>query len=296
MKKENIYVVLGFDMETDVGSWTPYYKSLKKGAKFLINLLRRKGIEATFFFTGEAAKLYPDVVREVLDSGNEVGCHTLYHETIGDAIFDIPGIKPLLPEEVPHRLKLATDWVTKVSGVRPVSFRAPRLWGSNAMINALEGLGYIADASYPLYYYTKRLVPYHPSRKDWTKEGNLKILEIPNFADLSMKSKDKYGRDRDQWPLYRTESARALLKHIDGFVEYVLAENLPVVLCFYFHPWEFIEQPKSFTYGEGTVIPFEFITKNCGAYAREQLEKLIEILLRMKARFYSAEHLARAWK
>ncbi|OIN98363.1 hypothetical protein AUJ66_01085 [Candidatus Desantisbacteria bacterium CG1_02_38_46] len=295
MRQENIFVVLGFDMETDMGSWSPYWEGLKKGTPFILDLLKRKGIEGTFFFTGEAAKLYPEIVKMVLNSGQEVGCHSLFHETVGDQIFDIPGVKPLLPSEVKNRLKLATEWVKKASGVKPVSFRCPRLWGSTAVVNALEKLGYIADVSYPLYYYTQRVIPYHPSSKDWTKEGNLKILEIPNFADLSIKSRDKYGRDRDQWPLYRVKSADALMKHIKGFVQYVSARNLPVVLCFYFHPWEFVKQPGSFTYGEGTVMPFEFLSRNCGAYARKQIEKLIGNLLKIKARFYSAGHLARVW-
>ncbi len=58
----------------------------------------------------------------------------------------------------------------KAAGVKPASFRAPRLWGSTAMVNALEKLGYKADASYPLYFYRKRLFPYHPSRKNWLRK------------------------------------------------------------------------------------------------------------------------------
>jgi hypothetical protein len=64
-----------------------------------------------------------------------------------------------------------------------VSFRCPRLFGSTAVVNALEALGYRTDASYPLYYYRKRLAPYHPSREDWTQEGESRLLEIPNFAE-----------------------------------------------------------------------------------------------------------------
>ena len=88
------------------------------------------------------------------------------------------------------------------------SFRAPRLWGSTAMVNALEDLNYVADASYPLFFYQKRLAPYHPARTDWTAEGDMRIVEIPNFADMTIESKDPHGRDRDSWPLFRTEGAR----------------------------------------------------------------------------------------
>lgn len=290
-----ITVVLGFDMETDVGSWSPYYEGLVQGTPKLLRLLEERDATATFFFTGDAARTHPQVVRAVQTAGHEVGCHSLYHETVGDPIFEIPGVKPLLPEEVPLRLRVATEWVAEALGEQPISFRCPRLWGSTAVVNALEDLGYVADASYPLYYYQERLAPYHPSREDWTQVGDMRILEIPNFADMTIDSTDEYGRDRDQWPLFRTESADSLMRHIDAFIGYVNERGQPVVLCFYFHPWEFIDIPESYTYGEGTVVPHPFLIKNCGQYAVEQLGRLLDSLAERGARFTTARDLAASW-
>lgn len=290
-----ITVVLGFDMETDVGSWSPYYEGLVQGTPKLLRLLEERDATATFFFTGDAARTHPQVVRAVQTAGHEVGCHSLYHETVGDPLFEIPGVKPLLPEEVPLRLRVATEWVAEALGEQPISFRCPRLWGSTAVVNALEDLGYVADASYPLYYYQQRLAPYHPSREDWTQVGDMRILEIPNFADMTIDSTDEYGRDRDQWPLFRTESADSLMRHIDAFIGYVNERGQPVVLCFYFHPWEFIDIPESYTYGEGTVVPHPFIIKNCGQYAVEQLGRLLDSLAERGARFTTARDLAASW-
>src|SRR5690606_13452099 len=101
-------------------------------------------------------------------------CHSLLHETVGDPLFPIPLETSLLPEEVPFRIKMATEWVAEVLGHSPVSFRSPRLWGSTAVINALEDLNYVADASYPMYFYKERLTPYYPDKNDWTKEGDMK--------------------------------------------------------------------------------------------------------------------------
>ena len=141
--------ILGFDCETDVGSWTPYYEGLIHGTPRILDLLKRHGITGTFFFSGDAACKNPEVVRLVLDSGHEVGCHSISHETVGDALFDIPGVFPLLPEEVENRLRMATAMVEAVAGYRPVSFRAPRPFGSTAVVDALESLGYVSDATYP---------------------------------------------------------------------------------------------------------------------------------------------------
>ena len=287
-------VVFGFDMETDIGSWTPFYQGLLKGTPRILSVLAKHKITSTFFFVGDAARLYPKIVRMVDRAGHEVGCHTLYHETIGDELFPIPGIKPMLPEECRHRIEVASKIVNKVLGKKTTSFRAPRLWGSTAMLNALEDLGFTADASYPLYFYEKRLVPYHPSRKDWTREGDMKILEIPNFADMTLKSNDPYGRDRDQWPLFRTRGAAALMKHIDSMLAFYERKKLPPVICFYMHPWEFHEMPQGLIhFGEGAVLPDPFIIKNCGKVAVRELDKLISLLKKRGAEFLSCRALSR---
>ena len=226
-------------------------------------------------------------------AGHEVGCHTLYHETIGDELFPIPGIKPMLPEECYHRIKVSTQWVRQALGKKIVSFRAPRLWGSTGMVNALEDLGFVADASYPLYFYEKRLVPYHPSRKDWTREGRMRIVEIPNFADMTIVSKDTYGRDRDQWPLFRTEGAEASMAHIAAMLRFYERKRLPAVLCFYMHPWEFQEMPQGLIhFGEGSVRPDPFIVKNCGKVAAKELDRLVVRLKERGAEFLTARDLA----
>ncbi|MCK4248424.1 MAG: polysaccharide deacetylase family protein [Candidatus Omnitrophica bacterium] len=288
-----IRVILGFDCETDVGSWTPFYEGLIHGTPVILELLDKHKITGTFFFTGDSVKKHPEVVHQVKDANHEIGCHTLFHETVGDAIFEIPGVSPLLPEEVENRLILATEWVEDVCGRRPVSFRAPRLFGSTAMINALEKLGYVSDASYPMYYFKDQLRPYHPSKDDWTKTGDLNIVELPNFADLSMESTDPYGRDLDQWPLFRTEGADALFKHIDGYIAYCRDRDIEPFLCFYFHPWEFYSMPQGeIHYGEGSVRPDPFIVKNCGTYAAEQFDLLLKKLLERGAEFFQAKQIA----
>ena len=284
-------VVLGFDMETDVGSWTPHYEGLLHGTPVILDILARHNVTATFYFTGTAARQHPQVVETVRNAGHEIGAHSLFHETLGDPIFDIPGAVPVLREEVPRRLELCSQWIEDIAGVRPVSFRCPRLWGSTAVVNALEELGYVTDASYPMYFFGQRLTPYHPSSKDWTQQGDMKIVELPNFADMSMTSTDPYGRDRDQWPVFRTQDANALIRHIDGFAGYCDQREAPLFLCFYFHPWEFHEMPHGeIRYGEGSVRPDPFIVQNCGKYAAAQFDRLIAELKSRKYVFRQAQH------
>lgn len=292
----DIPVILGFDMETDIGSWTPFYEGLVNGTPLILEVLRQHQAISTFFFVGAAAQAHPEIVRSVQAAGHEIGCHTLYHETIGDQLFPIPGMTPVLPHEVQPRLALATKLVSEAAGGTPMrSFRAPRLFGSTAMIKGLVDLGYIADASLPMYAFPDRLAPYRPSNADWTTPGELPLWEFPNFADVAMDSHDPLGRDRDQWPLFRTASAAALLTRIDTFIAHVRQRGIPPVLTFYFHPWEFWPMPQGpIHFGEGAVTPDPFIVANCGGYALEQLDLLLQGLRARGANFTTCAAYAEA--
>ncbi len=46
---------------------------------WVLDLLRKEGIQATFFCVGENVMKYPEVYRQVLDDGHSVGNHTFNH-------------------------------------------------------------------------------------------------------------------------------------------------------------------------------------------------------------------------
>ena len=294
-----IQVVFGIDMETDIGSWTPFYEGVAKGTPLLLNLFAKKSIPLTAFWVADTARRFPEIVREMESAGHETGTHSLYHETVGDSLFEIPGTYPLLPEEVQPRIKLATDILEDIVGHKVVSWRCPRLFGGTHVTNALEALGYECDATYPMYFYNEQLFPYHPSQENWTEQGSLNLIEIIQFADMGMESKDDYGRDKDQWPLYRTQSTEAFIPHIESFMSYLEKNDQsqkPIVLCFYFHPWEFWEMPEGVIhFGEGGVLPDPFLTKGCGMYCLNQVELLIDWLKSKEASFLTASQCARKW-
>lgn len=289
-------VVLGIDMETDIGSFTDAYEGVKYGTPRLLSIMDKHQVKATYFWTGHSAEKNPGMVMDVKNAGHETGCHGLLHETLGDPIFPLPNNWPVMSFEVEGRIKEATRIVEKISGVKPLSFRCPRLWGSTKVIEVLELLGYKADASLPLYFYRNLYFPYHPAKDNWVNQGDLKIVEIPNFCDLSMDSNDPYQRDRDQWPLFRTESAGAVLNKADSFINYVRSRGKRPVLCFYFHPWEFHEMPQgAIDYGEASVKPLPFITKNCGDVACREFEILLRELKKRGGVFKTALNIAEEW-
>jgi hypothetical protein len=202
----------------------------------------------------------------------------------------------VLPSEVEGRIAEATRAVRRISGVQPRSFRCPRLWGSTKVVNVLEKLGYVADASYPLFFHGKPVAPYHPSSRDWTRAGRMKIVEIPNVCNLSMKSTDRYHRDRDGWPLFRTESARALMQNVEGYLHVVRRQGKRPVVCLYFHPWEFHAMPQgTISFGEAMVKPLPFIVKGCGRKAVREFDALCTLLKEKGARFLTAREVAKRY-
>lgn len=51
----------------------PYY------TEDLLDVLKEKDVQATFFITGENAALYPDIVKREQEEGHVIGNHTYYH-------------------------------------------------------------------------------------------------------------------------------------------------------------------------------------------------------------------------
>ena len=72
IKNDRVYVILGVDTETDVGSFTPFYEGVQHGVPKLLKLFDRHDVKGTFFFTGEAAKVNPDIAKMVAQSTSEV--------------------------------------------------------------------------------------------------------------------------------------------------------------------------------------------------------------------------------
>jgi peptidoglycan-N-acetylglucosamine deacetylase len=292
------HVILSYDMETDVGNWGVTYHGVREGTPRLLEILARHSASATFLFTAASAEACPETVREVLAAGQEVGCHALRHEFLGEATSDTPNLFTLLPEEIDHRLELATEIVAEVAGVRPVSFRCPRLQSSNQVLHALQRLGYVVDSSYPTYLYGKQFAPYYPHPDDWREVGDMSVLELPTFADFTENGdgSDAFRRDRDGWPKLRLEGGARLKQRIDRMCEYLGARGLPAFVCLYLHPWEFVPTPRELTFGEGRLEIAEWLWLNSGEPHLAALDELMSLLRHDGAVFWTMKDFAAAWK
>jgi peptidoglycan-N-acetylglucosamine deacetylase len=278
-------VILGFDMEPDVGSWTSGTRGVREGTPRILRALANHGVKATFLWTGREALDHPDIVERVVSDGHEIGCHTMYHENVGNPVYDTPFPSYILESEIRGRLELATETVERVAGVRPVSFRAPRLFGSAAMVRALDELGYVADSSFPAYFHGRNFLPYHPSREDWSKDGDLSILEIPPFFDVRASEDDSKNRARDQWPVLRLKGAEAFADLSRDMLSEVRDASGDSAVCIYLHPWEFVPIPETIELDEATLTLKPFLHVNTGQFAVDALDRYIGLMKQDGAEF-----------
>ncbi|NYE58356.1 polysaccharide deacetylase family sporulation protein PdaB [Carboxydothermus ferrireducens] len=116
-------VALTFDL-----SWgTKTYKPI-------LNTLRKENIKATFFLSGPWAKQHPEIVREIVKDGHEIGSHGHRHVNYTG----------LSPEEIKKEVFLAHEAIKEASNKTPTIIRLPNGDYNKTVIKTLREIGYTA--------------------------------------------------------------------------------------------------------------------------------------------------------
>lgn len=165
-------------------------KVLQEGMPFLLDIYGKYNIKSTFYFTGYIAKLYPGVVKMILNHGHEVASHGLSHKK--EHGFDqMPYQKQL------QHLKESKMILEDISGKEVISFRAPALRVNENTGKALMEAGYSIDSSIASQRFdlfmsfggVKKLkwllsprLPYRTSVESLFEKGDSPIVEVPLSA------------------------------------------------------------------------------------------------------------------
>jgi peptidoglycan/xylan/chitin deacetylase (PgdA/CDA1 family) len=81
----------------------------------VLDVLRERGVPATFFLCGSNTQAYPDIARRILADGHDIGNHTFSHPYLY-----------LTPDaRIAAEIDRAQDAIFQVTGVRPTLFRPP---------------------------------------------------------------------------------------------------------------------------------------------------------------------------
>jgi len=87
----------------------------KIGVPRLLGLLKHLNVPATFFVPGYIAEHHPRMVEAIVSRGHEIGLHGYMHEKL--AFLSEPEEEEILVRSI--------EILTKLTGVRPVGYRAP---------------------------------------------------------------------------------------------------------------------------------------------------------------------------
>lgn len=116
------------------------YRQYDEVFGLLMDELDKSGIKATFFCVGQLAKEFPQVVREIVKRGHEVGCHSNEHTWLNKMT------EEQLRQDTTEALKALED----VTGRKIVAYRAPAFSITHEnkwAVNVLADCGIESDAS-----------------------------------------------------------------------------------------------------------------------------------------------------
>ena len=100
--------------------------------KEILGILKEYNVTATFFVIGVNAENYPNALKEIADSGCEIGNHTYSHANL----------KKMTLEKIKREVEKCQDVLIKSIGVRPNVFRPPEGMYPSDATEMMEELGY----------------------------------------------------------------------------------------------------------------------------------------------------------
>jgi peptidoglycan/xylan/chitin deacetylase (PgdA/CDA1 family) len=151
-----LQVALTIDVEQDAAPFLNTWQGVEKGLPLMLEVLAKHDVPATFFVTGLAAERFPKLIAEI-SQRYEVSCHGYEHER-----FD-----KLDVDEQRKRIRKATEILQKITGTKPLGFRAPNFKFTVQTLAILEEIGYVYDASKASYKWAPR-------------QSYSTLVEIPN--------------------------------------------------------------------------------------------------------------------
>ncbi len=227
---EDYYHVEAFAHRVKPEEWPNYPSRVVQNTYRVLELLAKAGSRATFFVLGWVAERQPRLIREIVESGHEVGCHSYWHRHTSR----------LTRNDFRSDTRQARKTIEDAAGQEIIGYRAPTFSIDSDSLWALEILaeeGFLYDSSiFPIRHdlYGMPDAPRFSFR--WEGRNGLVIFEVPLttirlFGQNLPCAGGGYLRILPLW------YSRWALRRVHE------KEQQPVVL--YFHPWEMDpDQPK----------------------------------------------------
>lgn len=98
----------------------------------ILDILKEKGVKATFFVVGDYAKRQPELVQRMIDEGHTVGSHSVNHYSMPD----------LSVEEATEEIMGLHEYMLEHFGIQMTLFRPPKGEYSEQSLAVTADLGY----------------------------------------------------------------------------------------------------------------------------------------------------------
>ncbi len=98
----------------------------------ILNILDRYGVKTTFFLVGFWAEKHPDLVRELVSRGHEIGNHSATH----------PHMAQLTRAQIGEELRKCSDLVASITGTPTTLFRPPYGEYNDDVVRVSREMGY----------------------------------------------------------------------------------------------------------------------------------------------------------
>jgi polysaccharide deacetylase family protein (PEP-CTERM system associated) len=217
---EEHFQVAAFEDIVKPVEWDGHDSRVVKNTNRILELLKKHDTQATFFIVGWTAERHPGLVKDIINQGHDVGCHSYMHRKIYD----------LTPDEFRRDTAKAKDVLEDITGRKINCYRAPSysitkksLWA----LDILEELGFEYDSSIFPILHDNYGIPDAPRFRYKQPDHNLIEYPISTAKVLGRNIPVAGGGYFRLFPYWFT---RMLLTKINK------QENEPFI--FYLHPWE----------------------------------------------------------
>jgi polysaccharide deacetylase family protein (PEP-CTERM system associated) len=228
--EEHFLIEAAAGLHLDDGAKEFYRCRVAPPTRWLLDLLERKGVKATFFVVGQIVRHDPDLIRDIHLAGHEVASHGWDHRRIHHHT----------PESFREDVLRSKDALEQVTGQTVAGYRAPTFsvvprtaWA----LDVLSELGLLYDSSiYPVRH-DRYGVPRAPRSPFLACGPGREILEIPPLT-LRLGGVNVPVGGGGYFRLLPLSVMEYAIRRMSRDCE------RPVAML-YFHPWEFDpEQPR----------------------------------------------------
>ncbi|GHV06888.1 polysaccharide deacetylase [Spirochaetia bacterium] len=112
---EEWFHILDNDSTKTINEWNHYESRIYANMERIFNFLDTIKVKATFFCLGWIAETYPEIVKEVVSRGYEIGTHTTMHQLIYEQS----------PQVFAQDLERSIKTLEDITGKKAKYFRAP---------------------------------------------------------------------------------------------------------------------------------------------------------------------------